>query len=338
MTSFDTPLCDVLGLEVPIVQAPIGRASTPDLAVGVADAGGLGLLSATFRSVEETRDAIREALDRTDGAVGVNLVLHPGAVRTPTDEHLTTCLEAGAEIVSLSFGEAAPYVDRIHDAGARVLQTVCSAQEAREAAVAGVDVVVSQGWEAGGQVQSEVATMPLVPRVADAVDVPVVAAGGIGDGRGIAAALALGADGAWLGTRFLAAEEADLAPPYRERVIDAEETDTIYSELFDGGWPGTHHRTLRNSTVERWEAAGRPASGSRPGEGEVVGTRPDGRPVKRYSAVLPTEGVEGDVEAMAMYAGQSVGLTDEVRSADDVVGELVAETGDAVERLDGLLG
>lgn len=337
MTSLDTPLCDVFDFEVPIVQAPIGRASNPDLAAGVADAGGLGLLSATFRTVEETRDVIRETLDRTDGAVGANLVLHPGAIRTPTEEHLAACLEAGVEIVSLSFGDAAPYVERIHDAGARVLQTVCSAGEAREAAAAGVDAVVSQGWEAGGHVQSEVATMPLVPRVADAVDVPVVAAGGIADGRGIAAALALGADGAWLGTRFLAAEEADVAPVYRGKVIDAEETDTVYSELFDGGWPGSHHRTLRNSTVERWEAAGRPAPGSRPGEGEVVGTRPDGRPVKRYSAVLPTADVDGDVETMAMYAGQSVGLTDEVRSAGDVVDELVAETGGAVERLDDLL-
>jgi nitronate monooxygenase len=186
--------------------------------------------------------------------------------------------------------------------------------------------VVAQGWEAGGHVQSEVATMPLVPRVADAVDVPVVAAGGISDGRGVAAVLALGADGAWLGTHFVVTEEANVARAYRDRVTDADESETFYGELFDGGWPGTPHRVLRNSTVDAWEAQGRPAPGERPGEGEEIGQYPNGRPVERYGDDIPVGGMEGDLEAMALYAGQSAGGVNEIQSAETVVQELVEET------------
>ncbi len=113
-----------------------------------------------------------------------------------------------------------------------------------------MDIVVAQGREAGGHVQSDVATMPLVPRIADAVsDTPVIAAGGIADGRGIAAALSLGADGAWIGTRFLATEEAHVHRRYRRRVLEANETETTYSTLFDEGWPDVPHRVIENSTV-----------------------------------------------------------------------------------------
>jgi nitronate monooxygenase len=157
------------------------------------------------------------------------------------------------------------------------------------------------------------------------VDVPVVAAGGIADGRGVAAALALGADGAWLGTRFLATEEANAARAYRDRVTDADEGDTFRGELFDGGWPGTPHRVLHNSTVEDWEAAGRPAPGDRPGEGEAIGRYPDGRPVERYGDDIPVTGMEGDLEAMALYAGQSAGGVEAVRPAGAVLETLVEE-------------
>lgn len=333
----DTPLCRALDIDVPIVQAPIGRATRPELAATVADAGGLGMLSVTFRSIEETQDVIRKTAELTKGQFAVNLVLDEDAIRTPTGEHIEACLDAGAAIISLSHGDAGPYVDRVHETDGLILQTVGTAREARDAASAGVDVVVTQGWEAGGHVQSEVATLALVPRVADAVDVPIIAAGGIADGRGIAAVLALGADGAWLGTRFLAAEEAAIDRRYREKVLAAEETSTVMSELFDGGWPSAPHRTLRNSTVEQWEAAGSPAPGNRPNEGEVIGTTPDGRSIERYSALLPFDGMEGNLEAMAMYAGQSAGLTDETLPAGAIVEELTSETRQAIEHLNDLL-
>jgi len=327
-----TALHDVLDVDHPIVQAPIGSATCPGLAAAVADAGGLGHLAVTWRSLDGTREIIAETLGTTDGPVAVNLALDDRTTHHPTGEHLDAVLDAGAEFVSLSFGDPTPYVDRVHDAGATVLATVGTAEEAREAAAAGVDVAVAQGWEAGGHLQSEVATMPLVPRVVDAIDVPVVAAGGIADGRGVAAALALGADGAWLGTRFVATEEANVVDDYRQRVAAAGATDTVRTDLFDEGWPGREHRVLENSTVETWDAAGRPPSGERPGEDDVVGASPDGYPVERYGDDLPVAGATGDTEAWAQYAGQSAGVTEDVRPAGEVVRELVATAERALER------
>ena len=153
---------------------------------------------------------------------------------------------------------------------------------------------------------------------------PVVAAGGIADGRGMAAALALGAAGVWLGTRFLASEEAGAHPFYKEMLLQAKETDTFYSCLFDMVWPDAPHRTLRNSTINNWEAAGRPPTGQRPGEGEVIAHQADGRPVVRYSASAYA-GVTGEVEAMALWAGQGVGLVTRIQPAAEIVRELAEE-------------
>lgn len=328
-----TDLCTLLGIEHPIVQAPIGSATCPELAAAVSGAGGLGTLAVTWRDLAATREAIAATAERTDRPFGVNLVLDDDAKEIPTGEHLETVLAAGAELVWFSFGDAGGHVERVHDAGATAAVTVADRAEARTAIAAGADLVIAQGWEAGGHVQSDVATMPLVPRVADAVDVPVVAAGGIADGRGLAAALALGADGAWLGTRFVATEEANVDRAYRQRVAEADETDTVRSQLFDKGWPGRDHRVLRNETVERWEEAGRPDRGERPGEDEAVGAYPDGHPVERYGDDLPVDGATGDLEQWALYAGQSAGLTEEVRPAAEVVDDLVAEAEAAVDRL-----
>lgn len=333
MVRLETDLCPVLGVEHPIVQAPIG--SSPELAAAVAEAGGLGMLSITWNDPESSRELLRKARELTDRPVAVNVVLDPDAKEVSTNAALDAAIDAGVNIYSLSFGVAEPHVDRIHDASGVVLQTVGSAAEAVEAENAGVNVVVTQGMEAGGHVQSDVATLPLVPRVVDAVEVPVVAAGGIADGRGIAAALALGADGAWLGTRFVATQEAAKHPRYQQRILDASESDTELTDLFDVGWPGVPHRVVRNETVERWEDAGRPPAGKRPGEGETVAER-SGSDVERYDFRSPTAETEGDVDAMALYAGQSVGLVDDLPSAANVVDELVEETVAAIEELPDL--
>lgn len=332
MTDSETSLTDDLGVDVPIVQAPIGSATCPALAAAVANSGALGMLAVTWRDEATTRGMLRETHAATDGAVGVNIVVDPAAKEIATEDHIAWCLEEGVEIISLSFGDATPYVETIHDHGGVVLQTVGSGEEARAAVDAGVDVVVAQGWEAGGHVQSEVATMPLVPRVVDAVpETPVIAAGGIADGRGIAAALALGADGAWLGTRFLATEEARAHQRYRERILDADERETIYSTLFDEGWPGTPHRVLENDTVAEWRAAGKPAT-DRPGDSEVIARDTDGTPVHRYEDSLAVPGMAGDVEQLPLYAGQSAGLTDDSQPASELVTTLVEETAAALER------
>ncbi|MGM0387578.1 MAG: NAD(P)H-dependent flavin oxidoreductase [Natrinema limicola] len=330
-----THLCELLEIDYPIVQAPIGSATCPELAAAVSNAGGLGHLAVTWRDREETRRVVQKTRELTDQPFAVNLVCDDATTTVDTDEHLEVVLESGAEIVTLSFGEAAPYIDRVHEAGVLVSQTVGSAAEARKAVAAGVDVIVTQGFEAGGHVQSGVSTMALVPRVADAVGdaVPIVAAGGIADGRGIAAALTLGADGAWLGTRFVATEEARVHETYLRRLRESNETDTEYTCLFDKGWPGMPHRVLRNETLERWESAGRTPPGDRPGEDDIVARTDDGggEPIERYAEALATPDVEGDIDNMALFAGQSVGLTGDVQPAEELLEELIAETRDAFE-------
>jgi len=316
-----TPLCPLLGIDLPIIQAPIGSATTPALAAAVSNAGGLGMLAVTWQNINELRHTLRATRQLTDRPFGVNLVLH-----WPTAERLAVCLEEGVPVVSFFWGDPAPYVARVHAAGALVLHTVASAAEARQAVAAGVDVVVAQGWEAGGHVWGRVAALPLIPRVVDAVaPAPVVAAGGIADGRGLAAALVLGAAGVWMGTRFLLSEEAAAHGVYRDHLGQATEADTLYTTLFDGGWPDAPHRALRNSTVRRWEAAGSPLSGRRPGEGETVAADAGGRPVERYGDTLPLVGMTGDLEALALYAGQSVGLVDRRLPAARIVREVADE-------------
>jgi NAD(P)H-dependent flavin oxidoreductase YrpB (nitropropane dioxygenase family) len=170
-----------------------------------------------------------------------------------------------------------------------------------------------------------VATLALVPAVVDQVGkVPVVAAGGIADGRGLAAVLALGASGAWIGTRFLSAHEAAIHPRYHDLLLAATETETEYGTLYDGTWPDAPHRTLRNSTIRSWEAAGRPDSGDRPGEGEIVGRWSDGH-VVRYQSHTPTHDTEGDIEAMSLWAGQGVALVHKTQPAADIVREIAGE-------------
>jgi nitronate monooxygenase len=333
MPVLQTSLCDLLNIGLPIIQAPMGGAATPALAAAVSNAGGLGMLPLTFDEPETVRDLIRQMHQLTARPFGVNLIL-----QWPQEERLQVCLEEGVPVVSFFWGDPSPYVPALHAAGSLVMQTVGSAAEARRVRDAGIDILVAQGWEAGGHVWGQVATMPLVPRVVDAVaPAPVVAAGGIADGRGLAAALALGAAGAWIGTRFLASQEANVHLLYKEKVLQAAETDTVYSRLFDGGWPDAPLRTLRNSTVTNWEASGSPPSGERPSEGEVIATWADGSPVMRYSADLPKPEVTGEVEAMALYAGQSVGLVTRLQSAGDIVKELADEAIRTLQRCVQLL-
>jgi nitronate monooxygenase len=324
-----TPLCDLLGIDAPVVLAPMGGAVTPTLAAAVSNAGGLGMLPLTWTSPDEIATVVDETRQQTERPFGVNLGL-----AWDQHERLAAVLAAGARIVSFFWGDASGIIGEARDAGAIVFVTVGTAEEGRAAAAAGADVVVAQGWEAGGHVWGTVSTLALVPRVVDAVaPVPVVAAGGIADGRGLAAVLALGAVGAWVGTRFLAASEAAIHPDYRRRILAAGEADTFFGTLFDRGWPDAPHRTLRNSTVEAWEQAGRPASGSRPGEDDEPASRLDGSPINRYASSTPTAAMAGDIEPLPHWAGQGVGLVTREESAAVIVDSLVREAEEAIASL-----
>ena len=320
-----TPLCDRLGIDVPIIQAPIGRVGGPALAAAVSGAGGLGMLGVTYLDDAGLRASILETRALTDRSFGVNLLL-----QWDQRARLATCLDAGVRIISYHWGTlpaGSPYVAEAHAAGALVMLTLGSSDEARRAVDAGVDVIVAQGLDAGGHVWGAVGTMALVPAVVDAVSpVPVIAAGGIGDGRGLAAALALGAQAAWMGTRFAVADESLAHPGYRDRIIAADETDAVLSRgVFDDGFEDAQVRTLDDSTLRRWREAGSPPRGARPGEGDVVATRTDGDTVRRYDFAPPVIGMSGDLEAMANYAGQSVGVVRRRQPAALIVQEVADE-------------
>ena len=321
MLKFQTSLTRLLNIDIPIILAPMSNAVSPELAAAVSNAGGLGMLSATWRDLESTRQVIRKTRSLTSRPFGVNLVL-----AWPQEERLAICLEEGVPIISFFYGDSSKHIERVHAAGALVMHTIGSAAEARLASEAGVDILVAQGWEAGGHIWGKVATFPLVPRVVDAVaPKPVIAAGGIADGRGVAAALMLGAAGVWVGTRFLLSEEAVIHTVYQQKLMQAAETDAVYSTLFDIGWPDSPHRSLRNDTIELWEAAGNPPSGHRPNESEVIGTYGDGNPIRRYEASYPEPGAIGQLESMCLYAGQSVGLASRIQPAAEIVHTMAEE-------------
>jgi nitronate monooxygenase len=160
-----------------------------------------------------------------------------------------------------------------------------------------------------------------------------MAAGGIADGRGLAAALTLGACGVWMGTRFVASAESGNHPGYKQRITNADFADVVETTLFDGGWSESPHRVIRNSTFARWEKAGHPAPGARPGEGEQIGTFPDGTPMLRYSAAVPWNSMDGDWEAGPHYAGTSAALVHKVEPIAEILSRIESDAKDALKRI-----
>lgn len=325
-----TALCDLLGIEIPIILAPMGIAVGPKLTAAVCNAGGLGTIPLWRADIETLRNQIREVKSLTDKPFAVNLNLD-----FPQEERLEACLQEHVPVISFFWGDPGKMVSRAKSGGAIVLQTVGSAIEAQAAVRGGADVIVAQGWEAGGHVWGTVATMALVPAVVDAVSpVPVVAAGGIADGRGFAAALALGASGVWIGTRFLASTEASIHPHYRDRLFNASESDTVHLQnLFDINWPDAPHRVLLNKTVTDWQAGGCPQAGKRPGEGEVVAHSDSLGELVRYRCITPGADVEGDIEALSMWAGQGVGLVKKLQPAAAILHEICDDASSIMKRL-----
>lgn len=321
LVALETSLTRRLGLTTPIVQGPMGELGLPELTAAVSNAGGLGILALTWTPPDEIGPLIEETRSLTRRPFGVNLVL-----AWDQRERLARVLEAGGTIVSLSWGDPEPYLPAVREAGALSILTVGSAEDAAAAVEAGIDVILAQGIEAGGHVIGQVGTMALIPAVVDAAGAaPVIAAGGVADGRGLAAALMLGAAGVCCGTRFLASDEAYAHSDYKRRVLEARETDTCYSTLFDGGWPDAPHRTLINRVVADWIAAGRPVSGERPGEGASIGRTADGSPMTLYDDVSVTPDIDGDLGKLPLYAGQGAGLVSTIKPAGEIVAEMTAD-------------
>jgi NAD(P)H-dependent flavin oxidoreductase YrpB (nitropropane dioxygenase family) len=295
----------------------------PDFVAAVSNAGGLGILQAQLTPPPLFRREIQRVRRLTDKPFGVNLIL-----QFPIEEHLAICLAERVPVVSFFWGDPAPFIERVHGAGSKVFHQVGSVADAKSAVSAGVDAVIAQGAEPGGHIAGEVSTLALVPRVVDAVEpTPVAAAGAIADARGVVAGLALGAQAAVLGTRFLASAEARAHPVYKEKLLRANENETVRTTLFGFGWPNAPHRTLRTSFVKEWlgkEARGQESRPDEPviGETIIAGQK---MPLLRFMGFPPNVDAAGDLESMDLLAGQGVGLVREIKPAGEIVRELVKE-------------
>ena len=299
----------------------MGGATSSELTAAVSNEGGFGMVAGISCSPSRVSELIRRTKQLTKKPFGVNLVF-----KDDVDSQLDATLEEGVAAVSFFWGDPVNQIKRVHAAGSKAMLTVSSVEEAKKAADIGVDVIVAQGVEAGGHVPGSVSTMVLIPAITNEVSgIPVIAAGGLSNGASIVAALALGASGVWMGTRFLGASEASIHSVYRRHLIAADETSTVYSQLFNKGWE-CPHRTLRNSTTEAWERAGRPGAGSRPGETDAVATRPDGTRIERYTSATPNVALDGEIEALSMWAGQGVYSVRETEPASRIFQRLVAES------------
>jgi enoyl-[acyl-carrier protein] reductase II len=254
----------------------------------------------------------------------------------PHEEGVRVCLEERVAALSLFWGDPTPFIEPAHHAGASVIAQVSSVRDAIQAARAGADVIIAQGVEAGGHCSGAVSTMALIPRVVDAVAPKIVlAAGGIADARGLVAALALGADGVVMGTRFLATLEANAHALYKERLMAASEEDTVRTTLFGNGWPNAPHRALRTAFVEMWlrresETPALYASGPPIGETIIAGMT---TPISRFAAIPPNALAKGEVESMELLAGQSVGLVNDIAPAGEIVRGMIAEAKRIIEKL-----
>jgi len=321
-----TPVCDLLGLEHPIALGGMGPIYSPDLVAAVSNAGGLGALGCHYLRPDRIRAATAAIRERTNKAFALNFLIFD-----IDDDSFAAALAQRPPAIAFAWPrpdqDLKSFIDRAHGAGCKVTFMVSGVPEAVRAAQAGADVIVAQGTEGGGHVGWQ-ATMALVPMVVDAVaPIPVLAAGGIADGRGLAAALALGADGVLLGTRFLASEESTLHANFKQAILDSDGHDTLLSEIPDIAaglvWPGAMSRSRRNRFIERW--AGR--------EWALRAQRADAL------AGVQAARKSGDTNEAPLSMGQDAGLIHDILPAGEIVRRIAGEAEQILaERLPRLLG
>lgn len=299
-------LLERLARRLPVWNAGMGGGlANPALVAAVSDGGGLGVLGTGAVGADGVASLVAATRALTSQPFGANIILPMSDGRD-----VEACLDACVPVLVLFWGDPQPFVADAHRRGMFVVSQCGGPEDAVAAADAGVDAIMIQGREAGGHVK---ATAPLAETLAavraEVGALPLIAAGGLATGADIATALGRGADAVSLGTRFLATAEAAAHAEYKARLLSARAADTVMTLAFDGGWPDAQHRVLRNATVARWDAAGQPARGGRPGEREEIGclrTADGPLPIARYSVLPPTTDFDGDFDAVALYAGESV--------------------------------
>lgn len=321
-----TRVCELLGIEHPVMLGGMASVTAPDLAVAVSEAGGLGAFGGSYIDAGRVREVADGIRGRTDKPFAINFLMFVG-----NEDAFAAALEIAPAVMAFAWPaggqDLAPHFSRAREAGCKVMFMASGVREAKLAADAGADVIVAQGTEGGGHVGWMAASV-LVPMVVDAVaPIPVVAAGGIADGRGLAASLALGAEGVMLGTRFLATVESPLHPNFKQAILDSDGHDTDLTEVPDivGArvWPGAMARAKRNAFIERWS-------------GREWALRRD---QAAASAQLKEAQQAGDVDEASLLIGQDAGLIDDLPTAGDLVAQIVAEAEEIISgRLPGVVG
>ena len=332
-TPLQTPLCDLLNCRYPVLQAGMGGVARSDLAAAVSKAGGFGCLGMVRESPALIAREIEAVRERTERPFGVNLI--PAA----TDpvlflEELAVCIEMKVDALVFFWDVDAVAVRRAKATGIPVLHQVGTVEAARAAVDAGADAIIAQGVEAGGHVHGDVSSLVLLPQVVRAVDVPVIGSGGFASGASLVAALALGAQGIHCGTAFLATEESFAHDIHKQRVVRAASDETVHTDAYAINWPPS-------SPVRVLESAETRTLGNR-----LFGYNADdhareqiadeeGRPIYLYSTDSPLRSMQGDLDRLAMFAGQVAGQIDTVSGAGEVVETIVR---DATSILSGLAG
>ena len=298
-------ICDILGIKYPVFQGGMAWVADADLAAAVSNAGGLGIIAGMNMNGEQLRAEIKKVRAKTDKPFGVNVML----MSPYTPEVAEVIIEENVPVVTTGAGNPLAYIKKWLDAGVKVIPVVASVALAKMVAKRGATAVVAEGGESGGHI-GEAHTLPLVPQVVDAVDIPVIAAGGIADGRGMAAALMLGAEGVQMGTAFLVAKECNVHQTYKDRVIKAGDADTVVN----GRKVGHPARALKNPFTRSFSDL---ENGANVTDEEIMayGTGALRRAVQ-----------DGDWETGSFLCGQIAGLIKEERSCQEIVERIVAET------------
>jgi NAD(P)H-dependent flavin oxidoreductase YrpB (nitropropane dioxygenase family) len=320
-----TRICDLLGIVHPIVLGGMGTATTAPLVTAVSNAGAFGTLGTSAFNAATLETEIARIHERTEKPFGINHLLFQ-----IQEEMFAVTLRARPAVAAFAWArkdqDLREYFKRAHDAGSKVMYMAGEVPEALRAAEAGADVIVAQGTEAGGHVVW-MASLPLVPMMVKAVaPLPVLSAGGIADGRGLAAALALGAEGALLGTRFMATPEAPIHANFKQAIVKSDGHDTVLTEIPDIAtqrvWPGALSRAQRNQFIERWS-------------GREWALRQNAREIGKQ--VLAARAA-GDVDNASLSFGQDAGLIDSIKSVRAVIQDIVREAEEIIKgRLPGLL-
>jgi NAD(P)H-dependent flavin oxidoreductase YrpB (nitropropane dioxygenase family) len=320
-----TPITELLGIQHPVAHGGMASVTLPELAAAVSSAGGLGAVGGTLLAPDAIHKVVGEIRARTDRPFALNFLLF-----SDNEAGFTAALEVAPPVLAFAWPrgdqDLAHYFDRAHDAGCLVLFQTGNVAEARRGVAAGADVIVAQGTEGGGHV-GWMASLALVPMIVDAVaPVPVLAAGGIADGRGLAAALALGAGGVLLGTRFLATQESALHPNFKQAILDSDGHDTVLTDIPDVAgakvWPGAMARARRNRFIARW--AGR--------DWDLRLRQADVQKRLRQAHA------DGDIDEASLLIGQDAGLINDLPPAGDIVRRMVAEAEQLLSvRLPGLI-